>query len=640
MSPSELDPSAAADPAGERPPHARGLLRLILFALAVRAVVLVALAIGDPLITQLHSDPAYYDTWARALLAGEDFTGGRPFWLPPLYPWFLAGVYSALGSNLWVLFAVQTALGLATTLLLVRLTRRVAEFAGYKERDARQLGLIAGVLWTLYLPSLFFESRLLGVNLALPLCSGALLALVEGGHRLRAGRSAVLPAALCGVLLGVACLARPNVLLFAPLAAAGLVWIDLPRERRGIRIVGCLAAGALGLAIGSAPGPLANRAASGENVWVSSNGGINFWFGHNDAARGTFVAPGPEWGSIQDQRAVSLRLASEAAGHPAGEREASSYWTSRGLAWIAANPLAELKLSVRKVGACLSNFEYGIQYLPTAVRAHTPALWIAPIPFALLLLLGGIGWFELRGARGVLGGWVLAGVIGAVLYFTYSRFRLTFAIAWIPFAAAGVLPLIRFIRQQAPLPRAGFVAGAVLASLSYVKFEGNYPRRLVSHGEVDLASALIVRGELERAERILEKSLERTPTEVGAMVELARLARGRSEDALALDLLERALEVPIPYPPRERELALLLSSSRDPEVRDLDAAEELLTRWLMSYPDPSPLRARQLVLYADLQLRLGRDGSTEQARAALEQALAIDPSTPGAEELARRAANR
>ena len=424
--------------------------------------------------------------------------------------------------------------------------------------------------------------------------------------------------------------------ILALLSAAGLFLFDLSGPRRAGRLLACLGAGALGLALGSLPGPLANHAASGELVWVSSNGGINFWFGHNPAARGTFVAPGPEWGSIGSQRATSLQIASQDTGRPLAEVEASRYWTRRGLGWIAANPLAELQLAGRKLAACLANFEYGIQYLPAAVRGSAPGLWIAPLPFVLLLLVGGLGWFELRGARGMLLGWIAAGVLGAILYFTYSRFRLTFAIAWMPFAAAGTLAILRAWKQRQWPRRAGLVLGVTLAGIALYPFEGKFPRQLVSHGEVDLARALISSGKRDRAERVLERALARVPTEVSAMVELARLARGRSEDARALELLERATLVPVAYPARERELALLLSSARDPEVRDLPAARDLLERWLVEFPAQTPLRARQLVLYAGVQIQLAQPGTSDRARAALEEALAFDPETPGARELGQR----
>ena len=118
----------------------------------------------DPLCTSLLSDAAFYDQWARVLALGASFPEGESYWLPPLYPWCLSLLYGALGVEGsggigWVI-TLQAVLGLLATVGIVALGERAID---------RRAGLWAGWLWTLYLPVTFFETRLLGVNAAVPL---------------------------------------------------------------------------------------------------------------------------------------------------------------------------------------------------------------------------------------------------------------------------------------------------------------------------------------------------------------------------------------------------------------------------------------------------------------------------------------
>ena len=610
----------------------RRLWLLLGAAAALRAVALIGLAIGDPTLRELHSDPALYDAWARALVAGEDFTQGRPFWLPPLYPWLLAALYTVTGGGLWGTFLAQGALGLVTTALVVATCEAALTLDDARDAASNRLvALLGGGLWTAYLPTWFFESRLLGVNVALPLCTASLLLVLVGLRHLRHGGRAALYGLAAGVLLGLACLARPNLLFAAPLAALGA----MPSVRGPARLglVVAMLFGAVGVGVGSLAGPLANRAVSGQTVWVSSNGGVNFWFGHNDAARGTFVAPSPQWGSIKAQRDVSTVEASTTLGRAVDEREASRFWFRRGLRWIQEHPQAELGLVLRKLTASFSNVEYGIQYVPAATRAQVPLLWLAPLPFALLAALAALGVGELRGARGALGGWIAAGLLAAVLYFTYSRFRLTWLPALMPFAGLGLARVAGVVRNERRPGLTSWAAAALLAALAFVPAEGAYPRQLFAHAEVDMGRAFLARGDGGAARRVLERALERVPNEASGLVELARLERAEGREREALDLLERAVRVPVEFPAAPRELAVLLATTNDPELRDGPRAFALLEEWLVRHPAPDPARPAMLVLLASLRIDAGGPDARARARREVEEALALDPDVAGAREV-------
>src|SRR5690606_32945702 len=96
-------------------------------------------------------------------------------------------------------------------------------------------------------------------------------------------------------------------------------------------------------------GLASNLSRSGDAVLVSTNGGVNFWFGWNDFARGTFAAPSVEWGDITTQRDVAIAVAARELGTSSDaidDGAAASYFYAKGLAWIAADPLRAGKLAL------------------------------------------------------------------------------------------------------------------------------------------------------------------------------------------------------------------------------------------------------------------------------------------------------
>ena len=549
---------------------------------------------ADPTMSALLSDSLYYRAWAEELLGRADFGAegpGLPRWLPPLYPRVLALV----GASVPAMLVLQGLLGLVTTLLVVALGERLLA-AGPHRRDA---ALAGGLLATLYAPVLFFEGRLLGASLAMLLATSALLALARW-----------LPPAeddaprgpawlvLAGGLTGLLALTRPNTLLAVP--AVGL-WLLVRRRRAG---AGAGPGPALGPAVLFALAALLpllptlahNRAAEGELVPVTANGGVNFWFGNNPEAHGTFHAPGPEWGSIEGQRPTSLEVASAAAGRSLTHGEASAWWFREGLAWLAAEPVAAARLWGLKLADSLSSTEYGIQYSLAATRARAPSLWLAPLPFGLLLLLAAVGWprggEQRPGARGLAEAWLAAGLVSALLYFTYSRFRLPLLPALLPFAGLGLVRLVRL--RVRPLAAA---VGLVLLVQSFVPFEGSYPRHLASHAFRDMAAALAP-DPATRAERaaLLDRALALVPgnkpaATARALVHLEEAIEGRPGAAeAALAGLEAAVAIPVAWPDAEFQLADFLARWPDPALSDPARARTLVTTWLASHPADDPAR--------------------------------------------------
>lgn len=391
---------------------------------------------------------------------------------------------------------------------------------------------------------------------------------------------------------------------------------------------------AVGLAAGVAPAAVRNWNEAGALVPVTANGGINFWFGNNEHARGTFHAPGPEWNSIRAQRETSIELASRAEGRALDETEASRHWFARGRAWLLGHPLDALRLWAVKLADTLSSTEFGIQYSVAKTRLEARSLWIAALPFGLLLALGVVGWSGRLPGRATLIGWLAAGVASSLLYFTYSRFRLPILLAWMPFAGRGALRVLRGPAGWREVPRTTWVLAAVALAQSFVPFEGDYPDRLLAHALVDGAAAWETLGEPERGLALVERSLELQDTWRGryqrARLELARGSRGSQRRAHELLSAiegnpENGFEVAL-------ELAALEATAVEPEVRDPRRAVERLRELaadegLTAARRELVLRTLLRVLKDDPELELG-DGERERLQAELERLEVFDLPQP------------
>lgn len=560
----------------------RALWWVLAWGALVRLVVGAQLWRADPLASQLVSDPAYYDQWARALSAGETFEAGKPFWLPPLYPWALGLLYRLTGGTLVLTFALQACLGLIGTYAIAWITERCA---GYRAAIA------AALLWTGYAPALLFEQRLLGVNAALPLCLLGWMAFITGLERMDRGRRAGPWAILAGALLGLACLARPNLLLLTPAAIAGAWFAGRkgPATARAWTLAAAL--GAAGFAVGVAPGLVANLERSGQPVLVSANGGINLWFGNRPGAHGTFHAPGPEWGRIELQREVSVERASLALGESVDEQRASAWWSARARSFWFKKPAQAAKLFALKLADHFSSTEFGIQYVPAATRQLAPALWLAPLPFGVLLGLAVLG-YGLGGERrvrlrGALWGWLIGALVATLLYFTYSRFRLPWIPWMLPFAGAGAVALLDAVRRRQVGLRPRWIALAAVALLqSFLPFEGDYPAQLRGNA---LCDAALLTEDPELKQSRLEGALELSPRSARILVELAKVALNAQAEDVAWGYLERARALDLPYPELDLWQGVMWIGASNPELRNPERARERIHYWLDRLQADDPL---------------------------------------------------
>jgi len=278
-------------------------------------------------------DSAHFQQMASDFAAGR-LVGETAFQKGPLYPAVLGLLYFLFGTSTVMALGFQLATGVLTCYLIYRLG------SGLFGAGA---GLIAAGGAAVYGPFLFFEGQLLAAWLSTLLVTAFLLVL--GTARDLPGRAR---ATGSGLLLGLGCLVRGNLLVLVPF---GVLWLAWPRPRRTSRAAAMrVPLFAAGCALALLPAVLHNLAAEGRFVLLTSTGGINLYTGNSEQADGYSAIPvHSDWELAMDQ--------ARAAG-AAGSAEMSSYWTRRTLDFVRSNPASAGRLLVKKLVLFWDAFEY------------------------------------------------------------------------------------------------------------------------------------------------------------------------------------------------------------------------------------------------------------------------------------------
>ena len=242
------------------------------FALLVRLVYLTAvLGLHSP-IPHRYDDGIYHDL-GRSIAAGQGMSvGGHPTAIvSPGYPAFIAAGYGLFGVDPAGPRLMQAVLGAATAVLLSLLTLELG------------LGTLAaacaGVMAAVYPSSIYFTGRYFPMILHLFLLVLAIYGLV------RWNRGGGWWPLLSAVALGLGALVRADLLMLIPiLALAILLMRGWNRRALAAALALIVVGGALQL-----PWVMRNRARLGAPILTTTFAWRTLWVGNNPWARGGFA---------------------------------------------------------------------------------------------------------------------------------------------------------------------------------------------------------------------------------------------------------------------------------------------------------------------------------------------------------------
>ena len=460
----------------------RPLWWLLGFAALLRVVYLLDYQAHSVFWDSMLLDAEVYDQLAQKIAAGDWLGGQEVYSLPPLYPYFLAVIFKSAGHGYAVVYVIQCLLGLANICLIHSIGRKVL---------SGRAPLIAAAMATLYGSFMFMESKLMSTTLALTLGLLLMRTLIWAAER----RTLTLWAT-CGGLLGITALARPETLLFVPLASW---WIHrLSRKPRGnasgkagakkpqvvidqYALAGrnpwfAISVFVAFVIIAVAPVTLRNWVVS--NDWslsnlISSQAGITFYQSNNERANGLYVFLEREGfsGNPHVQAEEEKKIAEKAAGRPLKRSEVTRYWIGLGMAWIAGNPGNAFVLECFKLLRFLGTYEYSTEYIIYVERDSVHTLWLTCLPFALISSLAIAGILmqlkeRLQPPAILLALFVASNLAVVLLFYVSSRYRMPAAPYFILFAASAVERLVEGFTNRVSAARAGaWVNAGIVAAL-------------------------------------------------------------------------------------------------------------------------------------------------------------------------------
>jgi tetratricopeptide (TPR) repeat protein len=478
---------------------------LLLVGLVLRLAYLLQYVADIPFAHAVIADSNYYDLWARRLVAGEGF-GPRPYYMAPLYPHLLAGLYSVAGAKLALVPWFQGLLGLGNLYLTYLLGRRLFGHAA---------GLVAGVLVTLYAPILFLESKVLTETVTITLVLASLLALERALERPSWVRFAGV-----GLLMGLGALARPNNLLAAGLIglALGAGWLARLRSQGGtggipeagtVRFGHLLVLG-LALVVTIAPVTIRNLVVGGDSALITTNGGIVFAQGnHPDSTGIATVLPGFTT-RVEDQQEEEIARAGRALGRQVSASEASSYWFRQGLAFIREQPAAFLDLAGRRLLWSLHSREARDVYNLYDETRQIPMLGLLALPFPLIAGLGLFGalatrrrWTMPRIAAGL---FVLSVLATLVLFAVSFRYRAPMVPVLAAFAGFGAVRLVKAFRSR--VWKSVAIAAACIIPVCAVSLVPYPITRITAESPSNTGAAFLAKGQIRQAINFSHEALD------------------------------------------------------------------------------------------------------------------------------------
>jgi 4-amino-4-deoxy-L-arabinose transferase-like glycosyltransferase len=332
---------AAASVSERRSVGVRDAVVIVLVTVLVNAALAVALRAAG----QARIGTAEYDAIAANLAAGHGFVlepgGTQILWRPPLYIYFLAGIYKLFANPYAVVVGCQVVFNVLTGLLTYAAGRRLY---------GRPVGLLAAILLGGY-PLFGLNCARLMPEAMFALLLAAITWFVVSWH---AGRWSILHAVGLGLLLGVASLTKASVQFFAPfLLVWSLCFLRRVRPWRAAVLHTGVMLGTMLLVL--SPWVVRNARVAGEFILVDTSGGYTFWIGNRVASDGLDDDPldNEAWEDILRDVArildVEYKAPFDVSETAWASGEASRKLLAEGIRNALRQPFATVLLSFRKI---------------------------------------------------------------------------------------------------------------------------------------------------------------------------------------------------------------------------------------------------------------------------------------------------
>lgn len=307
------------------------LIGAFVLAFSIRLIYLYQM-MSTPIFHGLVADAVKFDSFSLQILKGN-FTDKESIYLSPLYPLFLALIYRLFGYSHLAVVLIQAIIDSLSCLLIYYIASTLTN---------KKVGIIASFTYACYGIAIFYTGILLAPTLVIFLTLLFIASLIVAEKR---GKAPTL--FISGILLGLAALARPNIIFF--LIFLPLWFFTVLKKRAGSSktIYGFLLL-IVGLFAVMIPFSIRNYSIDKRLSPLPVQGGINFYIGNNSQATGHFRSPYGISSSPIEQGKTSIGYAEKQLGTSLTPSQASRYWMFKGFEFIKNKPLDAFSLYMKK----------------------------------------------------------------------------------------------------------------------------------------------------------------------------------------------------------------------------------------------------------------------------------------------------
>jgi len=589
-------------------------LVIFLAAILIRLIYLLQIR-SNPSFENPMVDELWHLNWAREILDGQ-IVGDETYFRGPLYPYFLALIYGITGESIFFSRLLQLVLGSFSAVIVYAVGKRLL---------GKTVGIIGGFIFAAYGTMIFYEAMYLIPVLYIFLILSAFLFLLKGRDA-----NSLRNWILAGFLLGLAAIARPNILLLVPFI---LFWIYFAakqgREKSDrLKTTGIYL---LAVLIPVFAVTLRNLVVTGELILISSQGGVNLYIGNNPDTEGlTMLMPEVRideslpWSEFTD---ATRAAAEREAGRDLTPAEESSFWTRKAVSFILNNPGKFVTITFKKLVYFLNGFENSdnadIYFTRNYSSLFSILLWKKPLlfPFGLLLpltLAGIAATWHRRKELILLYIFMIGYIPTVVLFLVTARHRLPVIPFMIILAAAGAFWIYRHIKEKR-WNRVGMTGAILVISLLLVNrtyFEIGFQNESQIH--FNLALSHERDNDLANAEKEYKLALETNPYSPTILNNLGYVQYQLKKYDEAMENFRKATESDPKFGRAYNNAALVFEARGE-----YDNAERMYRQAI----NVEPSLYQAFINLGDLYIRTQK---MQDAHAVLNQAIEISPKQPRA----------
>ena len=283
---------------------------------------------------------------------------------PPLYPLFLAAIYTAWSRNFLAVGLIQAFLGSLTCLIIFQIGKMIFD---------EKIGLISALILGLYPYHILQGTRVADTTLFVFLTTLSILYFYKVTEK-----PTIRNMIITGVIFGLAILCRPNILTFIPFVVIWL-WISFfPNKTLSLKIIAVIFAF---IVLTVLPWTIRNYLVHGQFVLVGTNGGYTFWQANNQFTE-KYIKMRSDLDPIAFNEDINWR---EKGLHELSEVEQDKWFYREGMRFIYNHPFDFIRLSGLKFLSLWSWYLY-----PSSESKLKNAIYTLTYGPLLVLAIAGI----------------------------------------------------------------------------------------------------------------------------------------------------------------------------------------------------------------------------------------------------------